>query len=353
MLSSNIAITSVYASDAEPAQGGTATVSFRIGDESIGGATFYIYRVASVSSSGDPELIPPYNTYPIDFDTTTSEANRRTAATLEAYAIYSSTPYIASNVTNNSGSITFENLNSGVYLVTGEPVNYNGSYFKAVPELITISDDSENSSPVNLTCSSENIDSYYSPNTGDTIDLTVYAVWNDTGYESNRTNSVTIQLLQNSSVYETVTLDESNDWMHEWTDMDKSATWYVVESSNPSGYNVSVEQEGTSFTVRNTYATGNPGVADQSSEAATSEAVIAPPNTLADTAVDTGTTITQNDSDNNGISEADENIEDESNIPESIPQTGKHLTASIAACAFAVGYVLALVIILLLSGERS
>ena len=322
----NLTINAVYATDIDQTQTGSVTLDFKISNEEISGATFYIYKVADVSESGQPSLISPYRTYPIDIDMSSPEAISKTATTLEAYATYTSTPYITSGITDNNGSVTFDNLSTGVYLVSGEPVLYNDSYFKAVSTLATISqsDGDTSGNNVTVTCNSENVGDYYSPDSDDKTSISVYVVWNDAGYEDSRANSATIQLLQNNSVYDSVVLDETNDWSHEWSDLDKSTTWRVVETSNPGGYNLSIEQEGTSFTVTNTHTGTTSTASDEDSDR---QPVINPP--LATTEVNNSEPTTTTEATTNIFTETNvpadaQNgaaVGDES-VPENIPQTG-------------------------------
>jgi outer membrane biosynthesis protein TonB len=50
-----------------------------------------------------------------------------------------------------------------------------------------------------------------------------------------------------------VTLSEENSWRYTWSDLDSNSEYHVAEQNVPSGYTVSVVQEGTAFVVTNTY----------------------------------------------------------------------------------------------------
>ena len=64
---------------------------------------------------------------------------------------------------------------------------------------------------------------------------------------------VTVQLLRDGAVYDTVTLSAGNGWSHTWSGLDDSCTWTVVEKEC-EGYTVRVEREGITFVMTNTYA---------------------------------------------------------------------------------------------------
>ena len=78
---------------------------------------------------------------------------------------------------------------------------------------------------------------------GDTVSRKVLKIWNDEGREDERPEQVSIQLLCNGEVYDTVTLSEANHWQYIWNHLDGNSPWTVVEWDVP-GYTVSVVQEG-------------------------------------------------------------------------------------------------------------
>ena len=95
------------------------------------------------------------------------------------------------------------------------------------------------------------------PDDGDTVTRKVLKVWNDAGQERERPDRITIQLLKNGEIYDTVTLSERNNWRYSWNDLPKYGKnglpidWRVVEVT-PDGYTVSITQEAGTFVVTNT-----------------------------------------------------------------------------------------------------
>ena len=82
-------------------------------------------------------------------------------------------------------------------------------------------------------------------------------VWNDAGQKHDRPEKITVQLLKNGEVYDTVILNERNSWRYIWNDLPKydknglPIEWRVVELT-PEGYTVSITQESGTFVVTNT-----------------------------------------------------------------------------------------------------
>ena len=74
------------------------------------------------------------------------------------------------------------------------------------------------------------------------VKVTVNKYWADAGYEANRPTSVTVQLTKDGvNEGESIVLDASNDWTHDWENLEKGPDWEVVETSAPAGYTASVE----------------------------------------------------------------------------------------------------------------
>lgn len=88
--------------------------------------------------------------------------------------------------------------------------------------------------------------------------LTVSKVWNDRGYEANRPTGVTVGLLKDGAVSQTVTLDGSNSWSYVWTGLSAGSTWSVAELNIPKGYQSTVAHTGNAYTITNSYGTLTP-----------------------------------------------------------------------------------------------
>lgn len=87
-------------------------------------------------------------------------------------------------------------------------------------------------------------------NQGETTSISVRKVWKlDDGGEA--TDSVTVTLLQDGVAYESVQLNDQNDWAYVWEDLSTDSVWTVAEANVPEGFTASVSQNGASFTITN------------------------------------------------------------------------------------------------------
>jgi len=107
--------------------------------------------------------------------------------------------------------------------------------------------------------------------------LTVNKVWNDKGNESSRPSSVTVGLLKDGTVSQTVTLDASNEWSYVWTGLSAGSTWSVAELNVPSGYTASVKHTENAYTITNSFGTTATG--DNGSDVPDSAVPLAAPQT--------------------------------------------------------------------------
>lgn len=90
--------------------------------------------------------------------------------------------------------------------------------------------------------------------TGATIDRTVKKVWNDNN-NPDRPSAITVNLLCNGEIHDTVTLNASNGWSHDWTGLENGPLWSVREVNVADGYTASVSRSGNTFIITNTLTT--------------------------------------------------------------------------------------------------
>lgn len=85
-------------------------------------------------------------------------------------------------------------------------------------------------------------------------DLRVLKVWEDSNNAAGvRPASVTVDLLRDGEVYDTVELSAESNWRHTWTGLDKSKEWQVVEREQEN-YTVSISTGGVTRVITNTYS---------------------------------------------------------------------------------------------------
>jgi len=176
----------------------------------------------------------------------------------------------ASGTTDENGQVKFETLTVGVYLVTGSQKSIGGYKYTPQPFMITL--------PLLLEDDTwaydAEVDGKYSrsrisrPDDPNYVSRNVMKVWDDEGMEDLRPESVTVQLLCDGAVYDTVELNAENNWRKSWVRLDGDCEWTLIEVEVPENYTALVKQEGNTFVVTNTAESdeipddpvpGNPG----------------------------------------------------------------------------------------------
>lgn len=83
--------------------------------------------------------------------------------------------------------------------------------------------------------------------------LTVKKVWDDENDKrGKRPNSVVVTLYNGKKTVEKVTLNQKNNWTYQWTNLDASGDWSVLETAVPKGYTPSYRTSGNVVKITNT-----------------------------------------------------------------------------------------------------
>lgn len=204
------------------------------------GVEFQIYRVAEASGSGYA-LTGAFHGYSVEIP---GESWRDAAATLAAYA---ARDQLLSNATGRTaaGGVAFSGLESGLYLVVGQAASSCGKIYTPVPFLIEVGVSGTVTADVKWEESGDG-----GGGGSNEIDVSVRKVWSGDSAQ-NRPGSVTVQLLGNGAVLDSVVLSDANGWCYTWKNLNDSCRYQVTEETVPDGYAVSVSQSGNTFTVTN------------------------------------------------------------------------------------------------------
>ena len=209
------------------------------------GATFEIYRVGERAEDGSFRLTGSFADYPVDLNDVGEDSGEEANA-LYGFAKKDALKADAVITTGDYGVATAEGLEKGIYLVAGLPHEFGGFIYNTEPQLLVlprvdaITGETDYEPILRVKFSKEN---------KETVTRKVMKVWkNDSSQD--RPKSITVHLLKDGQVYDTVTLTAANSWRHIWRDLDAAALWQIVEEV-PRPYKVRVEQEGNTFLLTN------------------------------------------------------------------------------------------------------
>lgn len=83
------------------------------------------------------------------------------------------------------------------------------------------------------------------------VNIAVIKKWVDSGTQ-HRPSNITVQLLQDNVIYDSVVLSSNNHWRYTWTGLPGNHQWNVVESNVPKGYTAAYQLENGVYTITNT-----------------------------------------------------------------------------------------------------
>ena len=211
------------------------------------GMKWKLYRVGERSDSGFV-LTGDFAGYPIDINEITEENIAEKAKTLESYAVADGIAPVGSGETDEKGELKFSGLGNGIYLAVGRTLKVGNTYY--VPSSLLLEADESDVS--------FSYDAYpkfsYATLGGSVGSYIVRKVWiNDSSENIAHPTYVTVDLFRNDELYDTVVLNEENNWEHRWRDLEPINDWYVVEREIPVDYNVIIDFNSTQYLIKNSY----------------------------------------------------------------------------------------------------
>jgi len=224
------------------------------------GVSFRIYRVADVDAYAYSRftLTEAFQDSGVAVDNLDSEGWQKAANTLAGYVQLQNMSPLDTGKTAANGSLTFPtagtvSMKPGLYLVIGDVFYQSTSFVTAEPFLVSLPvlDEQNNTWLYDGTVLPKSTVTPIIPDIKE--DIKVIKVWEDSGYEYSRPADVTAVLLRNGKEYDSVILNQDNNWTHRWTGLDADYVWSVIEETVPDGYTVSVRKEGITFVITNTY----------------------------------------------------------------------------------------------------
>lgn len=215
-------------------------------------AEFKLYQVADISEYGEFSVTDTFAGYQISLDYEDNAGWRTLANTLAPYVLRDKIAPSAEGKTDKSGVLKLGGLKAGLYLVTGEPITIGGYKYTAENYLVSVPGLDEHDNWVYSVTSSPKSDREPGPCDKE-IERKVIKVWNDCDNKSGkRPEYIEVELLKDGKVYETVRLNEENNWRYTWTGLSDRYTWTVTEKKVPDGYEVSLSRDGITFIITNT-----------------------------------------------------------------------------------------------------
>lgn len=202
----------------------------------VGDVQFSLYKLGQLDN-GQFKPTDEYAGYNIDYH------ENEAAQTYEAYITRDKQEPLLQQKTDNSNDVVFSGLSKGVYLLTGNSSEQNGEIYYPLPAIAVLYDDENKNLPVVIKYKKESVQNKK--------DISVLKIWEDNN-SKDRPDEISVQLLKDGDLYESVILNDDNSWRYQWKDLDGSAEWTVTEEIVPENYTVKISDDGSSFVVTNT-----------------------------------------------------------------------------------------------------
>lgn len=288
------------AADTAEVSGNSITIYSKVDADPVEGMAYNIYKVGE-RVGGSFELYGDFAEFPVSLDELFVSSAMDAANTLEVYARVNNIAPAASAVSDAEGKAFADGLADGVYLISGDGMTADHKVYSPSPALVEIA--------------GEDVEVYAKIGVEDEpypvqVTYKVIKLWQNETDESARPAEIEVELYKNGELYDTVTLDEGNEWEYEWEGLEDEE-WTVVEKVVPENYTVIYREEGGEFAIINTRE--DP---DDSSSSADSEG--------SSSSVDDSMTNDSNSSDVSSSSQSSSsNPGSSSSHPEKVPQTGQ------------------------------
>lgn len=220
-----------------------------------------VYKVAEYSETGAYALENPFDRFVNEVelldkiertpeDMTTNEW-RVLGITLNTYL---NEPYAYEKLEGviKKGKVVFSDIERGLYLITVDSAEMNGVMYTSPAMLTTVPNLDE------LGQKNYQVELDYESKLG-TTDIydsyTVQKIWKSNTTVTPVKCEITVDLYAEgmSVPYDTVKLNEANNWSYKWEKLPSKHVWSVKEREVPKNYKVIYSQNGAYFVIENIY----------------------------------------------------------------------------------------------------
>lgn len=218
------------------AAGGQGSVTYFF---PVDGAAFRLYSIGKVVED-EYVLTGSFAAYQVDLKEDTA------GDTLAGYVQRDGLKPTA-EAASADGRVSFESLPMGLYLLLGERIQEDRVVYTPRPVLLSLPQMDEER---NLIWDAEIQGKYDRLKLPDLTEVPVCKIWKDDD-EASRPKEITVQLLADGEVKDSVVLNKENNWSYTWKNLEPEYEWKVLEKEVPKGYTVSLEKQGAAFVLIN------------------------------------------------------------------------------------------------------
>lgn len=236
----------------DPDAKASLTLHYQKDGVAFGDLPIGIYRVAEAFPDGTFELIEPFSSYPVNIHGITKQEQwHNVTQTLYSYIVANQVAPDQEAKTDANGTVRFSNLETGLYFVR-EVITENTSGTYVFNQFMVYV-------PTPQPNGSYDYEAEAKPKCTNFLPKNQYSVtklWQDGGNQNVRPKEVTIDIYKDGVLHNTQVLSSDNNWTYTWyVSGDDQGKWTVAEKDVPDGYKVNIQQNGSTFSIINTYQT--------------------------------------------------------------------------------------------------
>lgn len=223
----------------------TVSLNVEVGTQ---GADVNLYRVGDIDNKGNGYLLNNFEKYAVELDKESGDS-MAAARALELFLIRDDILPTVTDTADSNGHAYFDDLKTGVYLVSSKPIKGNDGIKMFAPMLISLPTliDGEWKYDCGTTMKHET--------RSEQTYCKVKKIWSGEGAEAE---PVTVQLLKDGVVYDEYVLSDENGWSYTWSELEGGYWWSVIEKDVPGGYKLSLTAEGFIYTLENKFVEEEP-----------------------------------------------------------------------------------------------
>ena len=225
-------------------------------DIPLAGVGFELYRVADLNEYAQFELLPMYSGFSGDINKL-ENAGEWVAAAEEFKLLAADAIPDAAETSREDGLATFDYLTPGLYLVTGAPVEILPWTYTFTPFMVSIPTRDVNDEWLYDVFSDVKLEKLPA-----LIDIDVVKIWDDEGHESDRPNTIYVDLYCDGEPIDVAMLYPGNSWSHTFTGLSAAHEYTVKEREVLHWYTVTYEVVNGVLVIRNTHRTDGTPVPD-------------------------------------------------------------------------------------------
>lgn len=227
------------------------TVTAVYAQNPISGMKFDAYLISTVDECGELTVLDRYRDFADDLDIrgkNDDDWQKMAQVLAREISLDTNLKPSRSAVTDADGVAKFGDISMGLYLIVGSGVEKDGYVYSTSPFFVMLPEQDPSSNTWNY-----HVVANAKPGREPVkADFEVIKIWKDDCHKDRRPKSITINLICDGEVYDTIKLPHNGAWSYTWENLETNHEWTVTEKKENGYKDPDIQQEGNTFIVTNT-----------------------------------------------------------------------------------------------------